>query len=114
MKPTGTYARNSSIPSRMVVNKSCRRRLNGYLRIRSADEQCHSVIPYAIGKHCKYSYHADPGESGQANAAPSVEGRNFFAAASPSAMNAINTIPCATPNGGSDWVGPRGWKNGTF
>lgn len=41
-------------------------------------------------------------------------GRNRRAASTPSAMNASSTIPCVIANGGSDAVGARSCRNGTF
>jgi hypothetical protein len=49
-----------------------------------------------------------------ASAAVPPIGRNFFAAAMPNAIKAISTIPCATANGASVWVGASAWKNATF
>jgi hypothetical protein len=59
-----------------------------------------------------FAWHVQPG----ANAYPRawIPGRKRRAANTPSTMNTSRTIPCAMANGGSDPVGARSCKNGTF
>ena len=74
----------------------------------------HAIVSLCLPEGNTVSKPATPIPAGQANAGPGAGGRNLFAAATPSAMNAINTIPCARANGGSVWVGARAWKKATF
>jgi Flp pilus assembly protein, pilin Flp len=44
----------------------------------------------------------------------SLAGRNLSAAAMPAKRKAMSAISCAIRNGGSDWVGASGLRNGNF